>query len=188
MKNLVKFTAVAAVVFGASAVAGAQAPTAGTQTNNGNVVNGATITAHATVATAISATGVSNLEFGTIYRSGGAKTIAPSAAAAGVFTISGAPNATPQVAFTAPFGSDATAGTLKGFTSALNTLGVTLSYYAVSGTGACSTGATFTSGGTVTLDATGGAAKLCVGGVTDAPGSGQALDSYTGTVTMTVTF
>ena len=178
MKNLVKFTALAVAMFGASSVASAQV-TPATQSNN--VLSGASITAKATVETAISATGVTDLNFGTIYRNGGGKTIAATAATAGVFTIIGPAGSTPTVAFTAPSG-----GNLTGTASALNLLGVTLSYATAASTAACSAATAFTSG-TITLDGVGGA-KMCVGGVTAAPSNTQALDSYTGTVAMTVTF
>lgn len=175
MKNLVKFTALAAAMFSTASVALAQ--TAGTASANGSI-SASTITAHANVVTDITATGVTNLEFGTLYRNAGGKAISALSATAGVFSVSG-PNSTAGVTatFTAP-------SFLTGVTPA-NQLAIGTWTYAVGPAAGCS--GAYTNSAPFALDAT-GAAKLCVGATIPAMSGTQALDSYTGTVSMTVTF
>ena len=180
MKNLVKYTALAAAILGMASVTGAQAPvyTQNTKTT--------TLNATANVGADISVVGTS-FTFGSVYRNNGPYTLAPTAATAGYFTITG----TSGSAVTAPLSgpTDLTSASTTGL------LPVTFSYSKVSAqTGVC-TAAAFATSSSVTLSGTAATAgstgygKVCVGGtVTPVASTTPIATDYTGVVTITVDF
>lgn len=181
MKNLVKYTALAAAIFGMATVAKAQAPQNQKTT---------TLNATANVGSDISVAGT-DFTFGSVYRNNGPYTIAPTSAAAGFFLIkgTGASTVVATLSGDANLVSPSTSGTLPViFSYALKN----------SGTGACTAGGLFgvptssSASANVTLDGAAGApgeAKVCVGGkVTPTALTTLIATDYSGVVTITVDF
>lgn len=173
MKNLVKFTALAAAILATASVAHAQ-----TTTLTGS------INAKADVKSAITVSGTTDLDFGTVYRNQGGKTIAATAANSGVYAVGG-PGATTA---TASLISPPT--TLLGPSSATLPIG-TWTLATTTGTAAsCGTSITSGTAGNVAINGTAftdGTATVCVG-ATVTPALTQPLGAYTGAVTLTVVF
>lgn len=135
------------------------------------------ITATAVVQTPLSVTGTTTLDFGNVFP-GVAKTIAPTAATAGKFTVGGQASAEVTVAFTLP-------ANLVG--PANLPIGTWTGGYDTDNTQATQTALTPTATTTTNLDATTGALHVWLG-ATVSPTAAQLAGTYNGTVTMTVTY
>ncbi len=162
------------VLAGAAVAALALAPTTA-------AAQSASISATATVLTPLTVTGVSNLAFGNVYP-GVPATVAPTAATAGNFSLSGVANAQVQMSFTLPANLvDASSNNLP---IAFST---TDAVYNQANSQAGSTA--FDPAGTtlVNLDATTGALYVWIGGTVNASGS-QPAGTYTGTITLTAAY
>ena len=173
MKNLVKFTALAAAILGTASVAGAQASL------------NSSLTATAAVGASISIT-PANINFGTAYRNQGPKTILENSASAASFLILGTGATQVGTSITAP-------GTLNSIATPANTLPVTWTYTSLSSNALCATAAagSATSPLTLVLDGAAGGngnGRICIGG-TITPALTQAIATdYTGTINITVAF
>ncbi|HYT04712.1 MAG TPA: DUF4402 domain-containing protein [Gemmatimonadales bacterium] len=142
--------------------------------------NNASIQATATVQQPINVTGDAALAFGNVFP-GVAKTVAPTDAAAGHFTVTGQASANVNLTFTLPGSlSDGSGNTLPIATwqAIHNNTNVT------AGDTSFTPSAGLTS---TTLDATTGKRYLFIG-ATVSPASNQAAGAYSGTVTMTVVY
>lgn len=161
-----KKSLISTVVAGAAAAVLALTPAAAT-------AQSASITASATVATALTVTNLRNLGFGTVIP-GFNRTINATDATSGHFSLAGGANAEVAISFSAlPSLTGPGTAMAVAYTATYNT----------SDAGGSGTSFTPSSGVTTRLDSTTGGLHVYLGGTLTVP-AGQTPGSYSGTVTM----
>lgn len=169
-----KKSLLSSVLAGAAVAALAFAPnTATAQTAN--------ITASATVLAPLTVTGVNNLDFGTVYPGVNAS-VAPTAATAGSFTLTGVAGAQITVTFTLPTNLQDAA--LDNLPISFATTDATANQ---ANSQAAATAFDPNSVLTTNLDATTGSYYVWIGGTVSPTGS-QPAGTYTGTITLTAAY